>query len=96
MTSLEPTMAELWATSQESSVSEEEYYRRWEMVRLLREAAERRSISREEVATWLPRPPHVITLEELLDASWRVPTELPMLPQQGSSTATVPLEPTPS
>jgi hypothetical protein len=73
MNEREPSMAELWATSQESRVSEEEYYLRWEMERLIREAGEGRSISREEVATWRPRPDHVITLEEIVDASWRVP-----------------------
>ena len=73
MNEQEPTMAELWATSQESRVSEEEYFDRWEIVRLIREAGERRVIPREEVATWRPRPDHVITLEELVDASWHVP-----------------------
>lgn len=65
-------MAELWATSQEGRISEEEYYLRWEIVRLLRESGEGRSISREEVATWRPRPDHVITLEEIVDASWHL------------------------
>jgi hypothetical protein len=73
MNEQQPTMAELWATSQESRVSEEEYYDRWELVRLIREAGEGRTISREEVATWRPRPDHVITLEEIVHESWQVP-----------------------
>jgi hypothetical protein len=66
-------MAELWASSEESRVSEEEYYCRWEVVRSILEAGEGRTITREEVATWRPRPDHVITFEECIAASWHVP-----------------------
>jgi hypothetical protein len=69
----EASMAELWASSSEDCVSEEEYYARWAVVRSIGEAVEKRTISREEVATWRPRPDHVITLPELIEESYRVP-----------------------
>jgi hypothetical protein len=62
------THADLWTTSAEHE-PEQVYTERWELVRLIREAGEHRSISQEEVATWRPRPNHTITLRELCDES---------------------------
>ena len=59
------THADLWATSSDSAEPEHVYAARWELVRLIREAGEQRTIAPEEMATWRPRPDHAIGLSEL-------------------------------
>ena len=60
------THAELWASSADAAEPEAVYAERWKLVRLIREAAEHRAITPDEVATWRPRPDHYINLQELL------------------------------
>jgi hypothetical protein len=59
------THADLWATSADHAESEDVYWDRWEIPRLILEAGGE-PITREKVATWRPRPDHKITLRDVL------------------------------
>lgn len=63
------TYADVWATSAEHAEPESVYFERWKTVRLILETG-CDPISPEEVATWRPRPSRIITLLDVVTASY--------------------------